>query len=201
MSDSVSRGRSRKSIKSVTMTRKNSPASLSLSGYQEQAFNKLAKRAGLKTLTEELKREVLADISAASVNGKVNEKDLVERLKTFKNVLKERKAEGARAHAKALTRRKRRAEVLKAQYDEEKDGLAREIRRFTKRTGMKASAKGTLHLAKLRAHGYSLSLADHMYLTQHINDRATQKIKEDLHSQADKDECDKCALRDYLALV
>jgi hypothetical protein len=116
-------------------------------------------------------------------------------------VIKARKEEGARAHAKALTRRKKRAETLKQQYDEEKETLASELRHMAKRTGTKVSAKGTIHLAKLRAHGYSLSLADHMHLTKHINDRSTGKIKEDLRSQAEKDECDKCALRDYLELV
>lgn len=207
MSDSESRkpsrshSRSHRSIKSASRTRKNSPKSLSTSTQQEQAFKKLAKKAGIKTFTEEHKREVLAAVSAASASGEVNEKGLIERLRTFKDVVKARKEEGARAHAKALSRRKRRADNLKQQYEEEKETLARELRHLAKRTGTKVSAKGTIHLAKVRAYGYSLSLADHMHLTKHINDRATQKIKEDLRSQADKDECDKCALRDYLELV
>ena len=205
MSDSGNRSTVRRTArstvrKSASKTRKNSPASLSISTQQEQAFKKLAKKAGIKTFTEEHKREVLAAVSAASVSG-FNENALVERLRTFKDVVKERKDEGLRAHAKAISRRKRRAEALKQQYEEEKETLARELRRLAKRTGTKVSAKGTIHLAKLRAHGYSLSLADHMHLTQHINDRATQKIKEDLRSQAEKDDCDKCALRDYLELV
>jgi len=208
MSDSESSGRSRTSRRSVLVrktaktakTRKNSPNSLSTSTQQEQAFRKLAKKAGIKTFTEEHKREVLAAVSAASVSG-VNENALVERLKTFKDVVKARKEEGLRAHAKALSRRKKRADALKQQYEEEKETLATELRRLARRTGTKVSAKGTIHLAKVRAYGYSLSLADHMHLTKHINDRATQKIKEDLRSQADKDDCDKCALKDYLELV
>jgi len=205
MSDSGNRSTvrrtARKSVKSASKTRKNSPNSLSGSAQQERAFKKLAKKAGIKTFTEEHKREVLAAVSAASVSGDFNENALVERLRTFKDVVKARKEEGLRAHAKALSRRKRRAEALKQQYEEEKETLAREIRHLAKRTGTKVSAKGMIHLAKVRAYGYSLSLADHMHLTKHINDRATQKIKEDLRSQADKDECDKCALRDYLELV
>jgi len=209
MSDSESSGRSRTSRRSVLVrktaktakTRKNSPNSLSTSTQQERAFKKLAKKAGIKTFTEEHKREVLAAVSAASTSGDFNENALVERLRTFKDVVKARKEEGLRAHAKALSRRKRRAEALKQQYEEEKETLARELRHLAKRTGTKVSAKGMIHLAKVRAYGYSLSLADHMHLTKHINDRATQKIKEDLRSQADKDDCDKCALKDYLELV
>jgi hypothetical protein len=205
MSDSGNRSTvrrtARKSVKSASKTRKNSPISPSTSTQQERAFKKLAKKAGIKALTEEHKREVLAAVSAASVSGDFNENALVERLRTFKDVVKARKEEGARAHAKALSRRKKRVEALKQQYEEEKETLARELRRLAKRTGTKVSAKGTIHLAKLRVHGYILSLADHMHLTKHINDRATQKIKEDLRSQAEKDDCDRCALRDYLELV
>jgi len=205
MSDSGNRSTvrrtARKSVKSASKTRKNSPNSLSASAQQERAFKKLAKKAGIKTFTEEHKREVLAAVSAASTSDDFNENALVERLRTFKDVVKARKEEGLRAHAKALSRRKRRAEALKQQYEEEKETLARELRHLAKRTGTKVSAKGMIHLAKVRAYGYSLSLADHMHLTKHINDRATQKIKEDLRSQAEKDDCDKCALRDYLELV
>ena len=199
MSDSGNRSTVRSTRKSTTSkTRKNSPNS---SAEQERTFKKFAKKAGIKTFTEEHKREVLAAMSAVSVSGDFNENALVERLKTFKDVVKARKEEGLRAHAKALSRRKKRAEALKQQYEEEKETLATELRRLARRTGTKASAKGTIHLAKVRAYGYSLSLADHMHLTKHINDRATQKIKEDLRSQADKDDCDKCALKDYLELV
>jgi hypothetical protein len=205
MSDSERRSPSRKSttVKKSVKTRKNSANSLSFSAEKKLAFKTLAKKLGVKGLTEEQKREVLNAASSASISGnnKPAEKALIKRLQSFNTVLKSRKNEGAAAHTKITSRRKKRAEAFKAKLFEEKDRADGERERLAKSTKTRIAAKGTTHLAKLRVHGYNLSLEDHVYLTKHINDRRTRKIKENLHSQTDKDDCDKCALKDYLELV
>ena len=61
---------------------------------------------------------------------------------------------------------------------------------------------GMLHLAKLRAHGFELTVEDHVYLTKHIANSKTAKILAKLNKQAEGAfGCDVCVLEQYLIKV
>jgi hypothetical protein len=60
--------------------------------------------------------------------------------------------------------------------------------------------KGILHLAALRAHGYTLGLEEHIHLTKHIMDEPTKRIIAKLDQQVaqkEMDACSECALDNH----
>jgi len=163
--------------------------------------DKLARKLGIKELTENHKRFIRNAANSASVSGSVNEKAVIKGLRRIKEHVTGQKAEGKEAYEAGIRRRTRRAEKIKANYETEKGEVASELRRLTRSLGKKVPAKGSLHLAKLRAHGFTLSVADHVHLTKHLADKTTQRIKERLRHQESKNHCDKCILEDYLTIV
>jgi hypothetical protein len=135
-------------------------------------------------------------------SGSVDEKALLRGLKGIKEHVAELKTAGKNAHEAGLAKRTRRADRLKARYEEAKEGVATDLRRLARSTGKKVAAKGSLHLAKLRAHGFNLAVADHVHLTKHLEDKTTERIKERLRHESRKSSpCDKCAVEDYLVIV
>ena len=196
MSGSVTKSRRSKSARTTRRSGSNNSAEA-----EARMYRKLAKKAGVKELTEDHKRYIRNAANSASVSGSVNEKAVIRGLKGIKELVKGQKAEGKEAYEKGIRRRTRRADKLKANYETEKEEVASELRQLMRSTGKKIPAKGSLHLAKLRAHGFTLSVADHVHLTKHLADKTTQRIKERLRHQESENHCDKCVLEDYLVIV
>jgi len=190
-----------KKSKSARLTRRNSGSNNSAVA-EERMYAKMAKKLGLKALTEDHKRYIYNAANSASVSGSVDEKALLRGLKGIKEHVAELKTAGKNAHEAGLAKRTRRADRLKARYEEAKEGVATDLRRLARSTGKKVAAKGSLHLAKLRAHGFNLAVADHVHLTKHLEDKTTERIKERLRHESRKSSpCDKCAVEDYLVIV
>lgn len=192
-----------KSRKSARTTRRNSESG-SNSAAQERLYARFAKKIGVKQLTEDQKRYIEdAEYAAANASTSVSpdEKKVLKGLKGIKDIVANYKTAGKEAHEADKARRTRRADKLKARYEAQKDEVATELRRLARKTGKKIPAKGTLHLAKLRAYGFTLTVAEHVYLTKHLDDRTTKHIKAYLRNQERTNHCAQCALDDYLAIV
>ena len=196
MSESGTKSRRSKSARITRRSGSNNSAEA-----EERMYRKLAKKAGVKELTEDHKRYIRNAANSASVSGSVDEKAVIRGLKGIKEHVAGQKAEGKEAYESGLRKRTRRADKLKANYETEKEAVASELRQLMRSTGKKIAAKGSLHLAKLRAHGFTLSVAEHVHLTKHLADKTTQRIKERLRHQESKNHCDKCVLEDYLVIV
>ena len=193
---------SAKSRKSARTTRRSVSGSNNSAEAEERMYRKMAKKAGLKALTEDHKRYIRNAANSASVSGLVTEKAVIRGLKDIKGHVTELKTAGKEAYETGIRRRTRRADKLKARYEETKEEVASELRGLMRSTGKKIAAKGTLHLAKLRAHGFNLSVAEHVHLTKHLADKTTQRIKERLlHESRKSPSCDRCVAEDYLVIV
>jgi len=190
-----------KSRKSGTTRRRNSESG-SNSAAQERLYARFAKKIGVKQLTEDQKRYIEdAEYAADSANASPDEKKVLKGLKGIKDIVANYKTAGKEAHNEDKARRTRRADRLKARYEAQKDEVATELRRLARKIGKKIPAKGTLHLAKLRAYGFKLNIAEHVHLTKHLDDRTTKHIKAYLRNQERSNHCAQCALEDYLAIV
>ena len=77
-----------------------------------------------------------------------------------------------------------------------------EFSALKKASKTKIPSKGMLHLANLRAHGFNLSVKEHVQLGRHIKDDKTDAITASLKEQAaDMEPCDACVLTKYFELV
>jgi hypothetical protein len=113
-----------------------------------------------------------------AVSKEVREKGR-KAIKEFKEGMKARKDEIGRAKL-----------VQREEVDEEFAELKAE--------GEKVPETGKEHLIVLRAHGYDLSVDDHVHLKKHYGDERTGEINASLDDQAEEmDDCDRCELDVY----
>jgi Fe2+ transport system protein B len=81
--------------------------------------------------------------------------------------------------------------------------VSREFRRLYEGTKKEASEKDINTVASLRAHGFTLSAADHHHLKKHLRDAATEAIinRVDAEASGDMKACAVCELQNYLMRV
>ena len=102
------------------------------------------------------------------------------------------------------SRRKARNQEIQSQSKVERPKILRELTALQKRIKMHIVPKGILHLAALRAHGYTLGIEEHIHLTKHIMDEPTKRIIAKLDQQVvakEMDACSECALDNYFEMV
>ena len=102
------------------------------------------------------------------------------------------------------TRRKARNQQIQSQTKVERTRILQELAALQKRIRIHIVPKGTVYLATLRAHGYKLSLEEHIHLSKHIMDEPTKRIIAKLDQQVaqkEMDACSECALDNYFEMV
>jgi hypothetical protein len=157
----------------------------------ENAKKKVANAANKKEVAATKRKTARAAKAASAVAARANKE----------KVNSGQRRNGEANHRTAKEAEKARAEALEKKYETEKKIADDEMKELLKAEPT-TPKKGTAMLAKMRAHGFELSLDDHLYLTNHYRTDRTDEIKADLKEQASTmAHCDGCVYEKYLVAV
>jgi len=188
---------------------------------QEAVYAKLTRKAK-RSLNMKDKRLIAAVATNASMSGNVNTDRLIRHLKKapvfLSNVAKAGKEKTKAFKEKHKAELKAEKDLLKKMYDDRKayakaveeeyahhlklakSGVITQFERIFEGTDKKASSKDISDVSKLRAHGYTITAAEHLILKSHkIDDRnasiRARLIKEGFDGMT---ACAQCDLENYL---
>jgi preprotein translocase subunit Sss1 len=183
---------------------------------EEAVYKKLTKKAK-RSLNAKDKKLIAAVATNASRSGSLNIDRLIGHLRTaptfLENVAKAgtkfqkgfEKRQEALGKANAMKAYEARQAFVKAQEEEFNDRLkaaktaiAVQVERVPKGT-KKPSSKEIAELCKLRAHGFDITVSDHLVLREHLANEQSMRITRRLAKQAETmSACAMCDIEHYL---